>query len=384
MRRSGLTLLLGLYLASIAVTVNQFKVPPAVPLLVGDLAISFSQAGMLMSLFALSGFVLGLPSGWLVRVMGLRWAGALAVGLTALGSLVAGLSGHPYVLMACRVVEGFGMGTMAVVIPLAVSSGFPASSRGLAMGLLSTWVPVGAIIGLVLAPVGLGLGGWRFLWYVGAGMAAGSALFYLWSTALLPGFPREGKVEAFRVLFTRGPWLLALLFCVYTTVRIGYNSWIPTYVYQLSGSLALASFMGTLNLIPTIPSNLMAGWLVQRLSSERAVYTLGFAISTPFWLITFLLPVQLAPVPLVILGALAGLVPTAIFLAAPRLAGRPADASLAGSVVIMGQNLGMVLGPWLIGVGIETTGNWPAIGLALSVLSVAGVAAGWAAGQARS
>lgn len=383
MRRQSLVLLLGLYLASIAVTVNQFKVPPAIPLLVQDLGMSYSQAGLLMSLFALSGFVLGLPSGWLVRVIGLRWSGFVAVAATALGSLLGGLSGHPYVLMGCRLVEGFGMGTMTIVGPLAVSSGFSPSSRGLAMGVLSTWVPVGGIIGLLLAPVGIELGGWRFLWYVGAGLAAVAAFVYLRVALLLPSFPKEGRGEAVRLLLTRGPWLLALLFCVYTTVRIGYNSWIPTYIYQAGGSLALASLMATLNLIPTIPSNLMAGWLVQRLGSERAVYTLGFALATPFWLLTFLAPVELVPVPLLVLGGLAGLVPTAIFLAAPRLAGRPADASLAGSVVTMGQNLGMVLGPWLIGVGIEATGSWPAIGAALSVLSLVGIAAGWAAGQPR-
>jgi cyanate permease len=379
-----LELLLGLYFASIAVTVNQFKVPPAIPLLVQELGMSYSQAGMLMSLFALSGFLLGIPSGWLVRVLGLRWSGFLAVAATAAGSLLGGLSGGPYFLMVCRLVEGFGMGTMTIVGPLAVTSGFSPSSRGLAMGVLSTWVPAGGIIGLLLAPVGVGLGGWRFLWFAGAGLAAAASVVYLRATEQLPGFPKEGRGEAVRLLLTRGPWLLALLFCVYTTVRIGYNSWIPTYIYQAGGSLALASFMATLNLIPTIPSNLMAGWLVQRLGSERAVYTLGFGLATPFWLLTFLWPVHLAPVALLILGGLAGMVPTSIFLAAPRLAGRPADASLAGSVVTMGQNLGMVLGPWLIGVGIEATGSWPAIGAGLSALSLVGIAAGWAAGQSRS
>ncbi len=383
-RHSDAVVLLALYLASIAITINQFKVPPAIPLLVEDLSMTYSQAGMLMSLFALSGFVLGIPSGWLVRVLGLRWSGFLAVAAAAFGSLVGAVSNHAYILMASRLLEGFGMGTMTTVGPLAITSWFPSTSRGLPMGILSTWVPVGAIISLLLAPVGASLAGWRSLWYAGTVIAALAGVLYLWVASVLPKFPKEGRGEAVRLMMTRGPWLLSFLFCIYTTVRIGYNTWIPTYIYQHGGSLTLASLMAVLNLIPTIPSNLLAGWLVDRLGSEKAVYTLGFGIATPFWLLTFIWPIELAPVALIVLGLLAGLVPTSIFIAAPKLARSPADASLASSIVTMGQNLGMVLGPWLIGIEVQATGSWIAVGTALSVLSVVGIGAGWAAGKPRS
>ena len=50
-------------LFSIAAPLNQFKVPTIVPVFMQAFAISVGQAGLLMSVYAITGLVLALPAG---------------------------------------------------------------------------------------------------------------------------------------------------------------------------------------------------------------------------------------------------------------------------------------------------------------------------------
>ena len=85
LRRSPWLILIIVLLASIAATLNQFKVPPVMPLLMEDFSQSAGQAGLLMSVFAITGLFLAIPSGFI-----LQWLGYRATGLIALAFLAAG------------------------------------------------------------------------------------------------------------------------------------------------------------------------------------------------------------------------------------------------------------------------------------------------------
>lgn len=64
-RRSIAWLVLSvLLLFSIAAPLNQFKVPPTLPVLMESLGLTVSGAGMLMSVFAITVIALALPAGW--------------------------------------------------------------------------------------------------------------------------------------------------------------------------------------------------------------------------------------------------------------------------------------------------------------------------------
>ncbi len=51
------------YMASVAAPLIQNKVPPIMPVIMEAFQIGLSQAGMLMSVFAVTGFLLALPAG---------------------------------------------------------------------------------------------------------------------------------------------------------------------------------------------------------------------------------------------------------------------------------------------------------------------------------
>ena len=56
-----------LLLFSIAAPLNQAKVPPIMPILMGAFHLSVGQAGLLMSVFAITGLVLALPAGLILQ-----------------------------------------------------------------------------------------------------------------------------------------------------------------------------------------------------------------------------------------------------------------------------------------------------------------------------
>ena len=83
-----------LYITSVASALNQFKVPPVLPVLIRTFNLSLSNAGMLMSIFSFTGILLALPAGFILRRLGLKTTGLIAVGAVFIGSCL-GMFFHP-------------------------------------------------------------------------------------------------------------------------------------------------------------------------------------------------------------------------------------------------------------------------------------------------
>ena len=82
------------------------------------------------------------------------------------------------------------------------------------------------------------------------------------------------------------------------------------------------------------------------------------------------------PAFVVVLGMVAGLIPTSTFAAVPEVMGRPQLAGIGMAVLALGQNLGMFIGPVLFGKLVEMAG-WAAAGYMLIPICLLGVVAGW-------
>ena len=79
-RAAAWLILAVLLLFSIAAPLNQFKVPPILPILMDSLGLTVSGAGMLMSVFAITGLLLALPAGLIYQKIGVRATGLIAGG----------------------------------------------------------------------------------------------------------------------------------------------------------------------------------------------------------------------------------------------------------------------------------------------------------------
>jgi len=120
-RTAAWLILAVLLLFSIAAPLNQFKVPPIMPVLMDALGLSVDGAGLLMSVFAVTGLILALPSGLILQRAGARVTGILAGGSILLGSALGELSTSTGALLTSRVIEGIGTSFMAVLAPAIIA-----------------------------------------------------------------------------------------------------------------------------------------------------------------------------------------------------------------------------------------------------------------------
>src|SRR6201994_1870682 len=92
-------------------------------------------------------------SGWVADRFGTRRVFAAAIGFFTLGSLLCGISNNIHLLVACRILQGFGGAMMVPVGRLTLVRTFPKSELIRAM----SFVAIPGLIGPMLGPIAGGL-----------------------------------------------------------------------------------------------------------------------------------------------------------------------------------------------------------------------------------
>jgi MFS family permease len=370
-------------LAGVSAPFNQFKVPPVMPVLMEQFRLDLSSAGLLMSIFAITGLIMALPAGVIAQRFGLRVTGLLAVGCLLIGSLLGALAGSTWMLFASRLIEGTGMGLIAVVGPAAIAAWFPPERRGLPMGIWATWVSLGSLLIYNLAPPVAANGSWQSVWWLGAGFALAAlclyGLFFRLPLAVMgisqTAYSLNGFYQAIR---QRSIWLLALSFGCFNFVIIGViATYFPTYLKNVHGfDLTGASLITSIKMIVVVISAPLIGGLVDKVGSPRSIILVSFLALAAFMTLPFSISGWMIGASMLLLGVLAGAIPTCTFASVPELMGKAAPAGIGMGVIMIGQNLGQLLGPPVFGRLVESIG-WTAAGLCTIPVLLAGFAAVW-------
>lgn len=180
------------WLVTVAHGVNEFysvALPPILPLLVNDFAISYGQAGALLTVFYVVYSVFQLPAGILADRIGQRWI--LAVGMVVLsaGILLAAGAQDYWTLVAAEALAGLGGSTYHPAGMSLISDLEGDATEGKAMGIHG----LGGVVGTALAPALVGglaaLFDWRVALTVSAGVGVVYGALFL---ALFRDVPREG------------------------------------------------------------------------------------------------------------------------------------------------------------------------------------------------
>jgi len=157
---------------------------------------------------------------------------------------------------------------------------------------------------------------------------------------------------------------LALAFGCFNYAIIGViATYYPTYLKAIQGyDLAGASLVTSIKMIVVIITAPLVGWLVDRVGSPRKITLWSFIALAGFMALPFSITGWMIPASMVLLGLLAGAIPTCTFTSVPELAGKEIPAGIALAVILIGQNLGQLLGPVLFGALVQSIG-WTAAGL---------------------
>jgi MFS family permease len=386
--RSPWFVLIIVLLASLAAPLNQFKVPPVMPLLMGAFGASGAQAGLLMSLFAITGLLLAIPAGFIFQKLGFRLTGMIAILSLVIGAGWGALSRGFDAMLASRFIEGAGMSLMSVVAPAVIALWFTPESRGKAMGVWAVWVPLGSTIMFLLAPTLAGRWNWPGVWWFGFLYAILVGFLYLAFLKSKPKQPLKPKGGAssdntrdhglVKVLSNLDLWLISILFCCFNFVFIAFITWAPTFLHQSRGiSMARAAFLVSLSSILSIIACPTSGWVSDRTGTRKWVAVLPMFFMAPLFPLFFSAGEMGFSALVVLVGFIGGFVPTGVFSGAVEAVGDQRLSGMAMAVIQIGQNAGMLLGPLVMGWVIESGGGWQTAFWVLAPVSILGALAGW-------
>jgi predicted MFS family arabinose efflux permease len=358
------------YFASVVAPFNQFKIPPIMPVLMSAFQLNLTQAGALMSILAVIGLVLALPAGIILQRLGSKVTILIALSFMAAGAALGALAQSYGLLMFSRVIEGAGMGLIGVAAPATIAMWFPPSQRGTPMGIWATWVPVGSVAIYNLSPQLASTLGWAAVWWLGVGFALIMIIFSGLLLRLPPALPQQSasgpqKLALREALANRNIWLLSVQFACFNLALVALATYYPTFLAEVRGyPLGQAAFLASLGTMVVLFSAPLAGWLSDRIGSRSLFITFPYLLVAVFFIFPFHVTGWQIPVIMIIQGFILGAIPTATFAAAPEIMRKPEWAGLGLAVVLVGQNLGQLIGPVLFGQMVYSLG-WAVAGYLL-------------------
>ncbi|MFD8720291.1 MFS transporter [Streptomyces sp. NPDC059629] len=163
----------------------------------------------------------------------------IALVIYVLGSAAAGLSQNAGMLIACRVIQGIGVGGLSALAQIVMAAMISPRERGRYSGYLGATFAVATVGGPLLGGVITDTSwlGWRWCFYVGVPFAV-LALIVLQKTLHLPVVKRDVKVDWAGAFFVAAAVSLLLIWVTFAGDKYDWISW-QTYA-MVGGSIALA------------------------------------------------------------------------------------------------------------------------------------------------
>ncbi|MFF9346474.1 MFS transporter [Streptomyces sp. NPDC014734] len=164
----------------------------------------------------------------------------IALVIYVAGSVVAGMSTSSGMLIACRVVQGIGVGGLSALAQIVMAAMIAPRERGRYSGYIGAVFAVATVGGPLLGGVITDTSwmGWRWCFYVGVPFAV-IALIVLQKTLKLPVVKREVKVDWWGAFFISAAVSLLLIWVTFAGDKYDWLSW-QTAV-MVVGSAALAA-----------------------------------------------------------------------------------------------------------------------------------------------
>lgn len=341
------------------------KLPPALPALRAEFALTLAQSGWIVSAFNTLGLVASIFMGFATARLGAWRQCVLAMVLLAIGGVVGAAAPSAAWLIVSRFVEGTGFLAAVVAAPgLILQSAAPAAQRRV-LGLWGGYMPTGTTLGMLLAPLLIATLGWRSLWMAEVLFALAALALLLWQRpAFAVSSPATRAADtlweaAAQPLMRPGPWWIAFAFACYVFNFYAIMVWLPTFlVGERQLPLALASLLTAVVVLANLPGNLLGGWLMHRgfargtnvVWAGAATLLTATVIFSPQW------PDLVRYTACVAFSFAVGVLPGSIMSAAHTHARNPQQAGMVQGMINQGSNLGQFSSPFVVsavvGVGL--------------------------------
>jgi MFS family permease len=349
-------------------------VPPLVPALQGELGLSLTAVGTVVSIVTLVGGLLGLPAGAFAERIGHARALCLGVLVMAVAAGLCAMARDAPLLLAGRTLAGVGYLLVVVAGPSLMAMLAEPRHQPVTLSLWGTFVPVGIALAEI-ATASFADSGWRTIFAVDAGLLAAALLAA--AAILRSPPPRDADWRMPQGSF-RAALPLALSFFCFALLFLALAGMLPAYLVERRDmSLAAAGPTVAVATALGIAGSFTAAALMHRDVPPGQLIAIGLAASTVAAILGFRqefgLPLSIAA--FAASFATGGLVPSAVFASVPRLAPGPRAIGPINGLLAQAGSLGSLAGPPLLALWVELT-NWAwAPALLLGVAAVGAIAA---------
>ena len=355
---------------SFAVTMQM--IPPVLGMLVDELGMSHTQAGVLMGLFTLPGIFLALPGGYFADRLGPRIVGICSLILLCAGTLLM-IPLKPFYLFFGRFLAGVGGTIIVIVAPQIITRRFLGKELGLAMGIFTTAVPLGTIISFNL----LGMAGrsWGILsvFTIAGALSLTALAAYLIAFKQTPEAgrqPTDLRIASELRSLGRNIWLVALVWTFFNMGILSFFTFGIDYFAICGFGPEMANFLGSLPMGLSIPLVPVFGYLADRFGWRAGPLIIGSIICGAAILLIAFDPVR-AVLWTVLLGLGVSLIPPVIFTMAGEVVS-PERIGLGFGLLTAMFNAGVFISIPLAGYIKDLTGTYGASFMLIAAFSFAG------------
>ncbi len=217
------------------------------PFIQEDLGTSLAELGLIMSMILVGATVPGLLAGWMADVMGVRRLQTITrIGVAASTMAFSRITSLPQGLML-GVVVGVANGPSYANVTKAISEWVPPRTRGLAMGIEQSSIPLsGIVVALLLTTLALAYDWRTSLLVAGAVVGVATVFFFaFYRDKPAPGDSREAEPRSGGriglVVRDRGIWFACLFAAAFQGFQPVVTSYLILFVRDELGMSAVAS-----------------------------------------------------------------------------------------------------------------------------------------------
>jgi len=355
--------------------IQRFIIPPIIPVIIEELGITHTEAGLLMTAFLVPYALMQIPSGVIGDVFGYKRVIVIGIIGMSVSTILMGLSNSLIQMLIARIAFGFFAGTYFAPCTSIIIDYF--EGKGKAIGVFFAGAPLGAFAATVMTSLLLHSLNWRGIIILAATFGFPIALFFLIcvkekhkvSKANREAFLTKGKIKD---ILTLNILAISVAFLLYQVPFWGVQTFMVDFlVFSKNLEVVSANFVYTILPIAGIVGSLSGGLLsdiIGKLRSSVLLLTLIFAIL----LLLMLLPLSPAYIMLLAILGLAIYAPASPILALASDLINPKYRGTALGFINFCGFIGGSLATFLGGLIIDYLGYFPLF----TFYSLSGLAAG--------
>lgn len=361
-------------LGGIIAASSVMKINPTSTLIMSYFGIGESLESLLLSVCSIVGVIIALPCGWIVDKFGPRVVGIVSLAVTMLGGIMGAFATTYEVMLVARILEGFAFGTWSILGPVLINAWFTPERRGLPMSIFSVWIGWSLLFIFRVSNAVIDRSdpsSWVNVWWLTViGAAIVLVLFILFvhmpkeskdALANSNSGKERPKINIVEGLKSPGVWLVSGMFFVFSFANQVMTAFTSTYCQNVLGTdIITANNLTSWWTLGNVLGALIVGVIVIKVVRVdlRAIMALIISVLSIFFYATiFSISVDIAPIYLLIAGAVCISMTPVGFNLVPDLAVSPMYIGIAmavSSLVQRAGNLCVAFG----GIAIEFGGGY--------------------------